>query len=148
MKSMEHIEDAENFENMFPERWVTSEGKLDEKQITERQILYQGLNGRHVERFTVQSGQTYIFKPLTNSAQHGRERWMYEHVMAQLPPIYPQLIAASDQAAAPSQSWMIYEDMGQLEHHLHESTLLNVATHMAAACAACRGVARTAASRA
>lgn len=154
MKSMENIEDAENFEDMrnmentrdkqqmkhmenlandiYPERWVTSEGTIDEKQVTARQILYKGMNGRHVERFTVQSGQTYIFKPLTNPAQHGRERWMYEHVMTQLPPVYPQLIAASDQAAAPSQSWMIYEDMGQLEHHLCESTILNVAVHMAA----------------
>ncbi|WP_434748926.1 phosphotransferase family protein [Paenibacillus amylolyticus] len=138
MKSMENIEDAENFEDMrnmekdrHPERWVTREGILDEQQITGRQILYQGLNGRHVERFTAQSGQSYIFKPLTNSAQHGRERWMYEHVMAQLPPVYPQLIAASDQAAAPSQSWMIYEDMGQLEHRSCESTLLTTAAHMA-----------------
>ncbi|MGQ8873315.1 phosphotransferase family protein [Paenibacillus sp. TSA_86.1] len=139
MKSMDNIEDTENFGDMgnmekdrHSERWVTREGILDEQQITGRQILYQGLNGRHVERFTAQSGQSYIFKPLTNSAQYGRERWMYEHVMAQLPPVYPQLIAASDQAAAPSQSWMIYEDMGQLEHHLCESTLPTTAAHMAA----------------
>ncbi|MCK6075974.1 phosphotransferase family protein [Paenibacillus silvae] len=113
------------------ESWVTSEGILDEQQIIGRQKLYQGLNGRHVERFTAQSGQTYIFKPLTNPAQYGRERWMYEHVMPQLPPVYPQLIAASGQEAAPEQSWMIYEDMGQLEHFLCESTLMLAAAHMA-----------------
>lgn len=123
MKNMEN--------NRHPERWVTPEGILDEQQITGRQMLYKGMNGRYVERFTVQSGQTYIFKPLTNPAQHGRERWMYEHVMPQLPPLYPQLIAASDWAAAPSQSWMIYEDMGQLEHCLCESTMLNAAAQMA-----------------
>lgn len=133
MKSREKIENMENLANdIYPERWVTPEGMLDEQQVIARQLLYQGLNGRHVERFTALSGQTYIFKPLTNAAQYGRERWMYEHVMPFLPPVYPQLIAASDQTAAPSQSWMIYEDMGQLQHHLCESTMLNAAVHMAA----------------
>lgn len=114
-----------------PERWVTSEGILDEQQIIGRQKLYQGMNGRHVERFTVHTGETYIFKPLTNPAQYGRERWMYKHVMPQLPPVYPQLITASNQEAAPEQSWMIYEDMGQLEHSLCESTMMLAAAHMA-----------------
>jgi thiamine kinase-like enzyme len=132
MQAMQRTQNVNYMESkQHPERWVTSEGTLDEQQIAGRQLLYQGMNGRHVERFTARSGQTYIFKPLTNPAQHGRERWMYKHVMPELPPVYPQLIAASDQAAAPERSWMIYEDMGQLQHQSCESAMLRAAAHMA-----------------
>ncbi len=112
--------------------WVTPEGRLNDQYITSRERLYKGMNGRYVERFTVSTGESYIFKPLTNPAQHGRERWMYERVMSGLPPIYPQLIAASDLTIAPAQSWMIYEDLGQLVHDSQEATMLGAAAHMAA----------------
>ncbi|MGE6577856.1 phosphotransferase family protein [Paenibacillus xylanexedens] len=112
--------------------WVTPEGMLNDHYITSREQLYKGMNGRYVERFTVPSGESYIFKPLTNPVQHGRERWMYERVMSGLPPIYPQLIAASDLTIAPAQSWMIYEDLGQLVHDSQEATMLGAAAHMAA----------------
>ncbi|WP_458463356.1 phosphotransferase family protein [Paenibacillus sp.] len=111
--------------------WVTPEGMLNDHYITSREQLYQGMNGRYVERFTVPTGESYIFKPLTNPAQHGRERWMYERVMSGLPPIYPQLIAASELTIAPAQSWMIYEDLGQLVHDSQEATMLDAAVHMA-----------------
>ncbi|WFR63945.1 aminoglycoside phosphotransferase family protein [Paenibacillus amylolyticus] len=119
-------------EKMDAYSWVTPEGMLNDRYITSREQLYQGMNGRYVERFTVPAGGSYIFKPLTNSAQHGRERWMYERVMSGLPPIYPQLIAASDLTIAPAQSWMIYEDLGQLVHDSQEETMLGAAAHMAA----------------
>lgn len=112
--------------------WVTPEGMLNDHYITSREQLYKGMNGRYVERFTVPSGESYIFKPLTNPARHGRERWMYKRVMSGLPPIYPQLIAASDLTIAPAKSWMIYEDLGQLVHDLQEATMLGVAVQMAA----------------
>ncbi|MGN7354013.1 phosphotransferase family protein [Paenibacillus amylolyticus] len=111
--------------------WVTPEGMLNDHYITSREQLYKGMNGRYVERFTVPTGKSYIFKPLTNPAQHGRERWMYERVMSGLPPIYPQLVATSDPTIAPAQSWMIYEDLGQLVHDSQEVTMLNTAVHMA-----------------
>ncbi|WP_342571354.1 aminoglycoside phosphotransferase family protein [Paenibacillus sp. FSL R5-0749] len=111
--------------------WVTPEGMLNDHYITSREQLYKGMNGRYVERFTVPTGGSYIFKPLTNPAQHGRERWMYERVMSGLPPIYPQLVATSDPTTAPAQSWMIYEDLGQLVHDSQEVTMLNTAVHMA-----------------
>lgn len=119
-------------EEMDAYSWVTPEGMLNDHYITSREQLYKGMNGRYVERFTVPTGESYIFKPLTNPAQHGRERWMYERVMSGLPPIYPQLIAASDLTIAPAQSWMIYEDLGQLVHDSQEATMLNTAVHMAA----------------
>lgn len=119
-------------EEMDAYSWVTPEGMLNDQYITSREQLYQGMNGRYVERFTVPTGESYIFKPLTNPAQHGRERWMYERVMSGLPQIYPQLIAASDLTIAPAQSWMIYEDLGQLVHDSQEVTMLGAAAHMAA----------------
>ncbi|WP_338589166.1 phosphotransferase [Paenibacillus sp. Y5S-9] len=119
-------------EEMDAYNWVTPEGMLNDQYITSREQLYQGMNGRYVERFTVPTGESYIFKPLTNPAQHGRERWMYERVMSGLPQIYPQLIAASDLTIAPAQSWMIYEDLGQLVHDSQEVTMLGAAAHMAA----------------
>lgn len=72
--------------------WVTPEGMLDDHHITSREQLYKGMNGRYVERFTVPTGKSYIFKPLTNPAQHGRERWMYERVMSGLPPSIRSLL--------------------------------------------------------
>ncbi|WP_440114240.1 phosphotransferase family protein [Paenibacillus sp. QZ-Y1] len=111
--------------------WVTPAGMLNDQYITGREQLYKGMNGRVVERFTVHTGESYIFKPLTNPAQHGRERWMYQRVMSGLPPIYPQLIAASDLTIAPAQSWIIYEDLGQLVHDSREATMLVAAEHMA-----------------
>ncbi|WP_340031427.1 aminoglycoside phosphotransferase family protein [Paenibacillus sp. FSL K6-1122] len=119
-------------EELDPYSWVTPEGMLNDHYITSREQLYKGINGRYVERFTVPTGESYIFKPLTNPVQHGRERWMYERVMSGLPPIYPQLIAASDLTIAPAQSWMIYEDLGQLVHDSQEATMLGAAAHMAA----------------
>lgn len=120
------------YEEKDAHSWVTSEGMLNDQYITNREPLYKGMNGRYVERFTVPTGGSYIFKPLTNPAQHGRERWMYERVMSGLPPFYPQLIAASDLTIAPAQSWMIYEDLGQLVHNSQEATMLGAAAHMAA----------------
>lgn len=119
-------------EEMDAYSWVTPEGMLNDHYITSREQLYKGMNGRYVERFTVPTGESYIFKPLTNPAQHGRERWMYERVMSGLPQMYPQLIAASDLTIAPAQSWMIYEDLGQLVHDSQEATMLGAAVYMAA----------------
>lgn len=117
--------------NKHAHGWVTAEGTLNEQAITSREPLYKGMNARYVERFTVQSGESYIFKPLTNLGQHGRERWISKHVLSLLPSIYPTLIDSSDEAIAPEQSWLIYEDLGPLVHDLQEVTLLSAAVHMA-----------------
>ncbi|MDN4601288.1 phosphotransferase [Paenibacillus sp. F6_3S_P_1C] len=111
--------------------WVTPQGMLNDHYVCKRERLYKGMNGRYVERFTAPGGESYIFKPLTHHGQHGREQWMAEHVLVHLPPIYPRLIAASVRDAAPDQSWLIYEDLGQLVHDLRENTLSAAAVNMA-----------------
>jgi hypothetical protein len=104
--------------NLF-HQFVKVDGTLDEAQVRSREILYTGTNGRHVERFYVSPFESYVFKPLTNDEQKGREGWVYEHVLPSLPPVYPRLLARSDSDAAIKGEWMIFEDLGSL-HHLHD----------------------------
>lgn len=111
--------------------WVTPEGVLNEANIVDREPLYQGMNGRYVERFTVHTGESYIFKPLTHDAQYGREQWVAQHIFPELAFLVPQLIASSAAGTAPEQSWLIYEDLGHLSHDLSENTMLLVAVMMA-----------------
>lgn len=118
-------------EHVHAHSWVTPEGTLNEHYVINRERLYKGMNGKYVERFTVHAEGSFIFKPLTNLRQHGCERWMAQHVLSVLPPIYPQLIAASNHEIAPEQSWMIYEDLGPLVHDLQEDTMLSAAVLMA-----------------
>ncbi|WP_420539813.1 phosphotransferase family protein [Paenibacillus polymyxa] len=109
--------------NLF-HQYVNHDGTLNDMMVHSRVILYTGTNGRHVERFYVSSSESYIFKPLTNDDQKGRERWVYEHVLPALSPIYPQLLACSDTGADGGGEWMVFEDLGPL-HHLHaDETLL------------------------
>ncbi|QOS81676.1 phosphotransferase [Paenibacillus sp. JNUCC31] len=110
--------------------WVTPQGMLNDRYVYKRERLYKGMNGRYVERFTAPGGESYIFKPLTHQGQHGRELWMAEHVLAHLPPIYPRLIASSVREATPDQSWIIYEDLGELVHDSREEIMLAAAVHM------------------
>ena len=64
---------------------VVAEGQLADHLVRDRQPLYKGMNGRYVERIYLVTGETLLFKPLTNNGQHGREAWIYEHVLSWLP---------------------------------------------------------------
>ncbi|WP_342416751.1 aminoglycoside phosphotransferase family protein [Paenibacillus sp. FSL R10-2782] len=99
--------------------YVNVDGTLNETQVWRREVLYTGTNGRLVQRFYVSPYESYVFKPLTNDEQAGRERWVYEHVLASLPPIYPRMLACSGAGIDGGGEWMIFEDLGPL-HHLHE----------------------------
>ncbi|MEC0232854.1 aminoglycoside phosphotransferase family protein [Paenibacillus kribbensis] len=104
--------------NLF-HHYVNADGTLNDTLVQNREILYTGTNGRDVERFYVLPSESYVFKPLTNDEQEGRERWVYEHVLPSLPPIYPRLLACSGPGTDGGGEWMILEDLGPL-HHLHE----------------------------
>lgn len=103
---------------MKMDRWeqvVSADGYLIPHNLSFRESLYQGMNGRHVERFKLASDAetSYIFKPVTQAGQAEREVWVYENVLPMLPEIYPRLLARSLDPAA---GWMIYEDLGPLSH--------------------------------
>lgn len=104
--------------NLF-HHYVNSDSTLNDTLVQNREILYTGTNGRHVERFYVSPSESYVFKPLTNEEQEGRERWVYEHVLPSLPSVYPGLLDWSDAVTDGGGEWMIFEDLGPL-HHIHE----------------------------
>jgi thiamine kinase-like enzyme len=104
---------------------VLSNGHLDDRKIWKREILYKGMNGRNVERFYVSSTESYVFKPLTNNEQMGKETWVYEHLLVDFPAIYPKIVAKSTNDL-PNPSWIIFEDLGHLKHIFNEEIVLNV----------------------
>ncbi|MBB6675191.1 phosphotransferase [Cohnella nanjingensis] len=88
------------------------------------------MNGSEVERLYLDSGESCIWKPLTNDGQLGTEAWVYEHVLAALPPIYPRLLARSS-PSAPGMSWTLFEDLGPLDHAFAEETALALMSQIA-----------------
>ncbi|MCZ8522076.1 MULTISPECIES: phosphotransferase family protein [Paenibacillus] len=110
---------------------VSAAGTLDDSRIVKREILYTGMNGRHVERFYLSPTESYVFKPVTHSGQRGREAWVYDQVLGSLPPIYPRMLARSGESAPENGSWVIYEDLGRLQHTFREEIVLQVVEEMA-----------------
>jgi hypothetical protein len=105
--------------------FVSANGTLDNKKIMKSEKLYQGTNGRFVERFYISPSESYIFKPLTNESQIGKELWVYENILTQFPPIYPRILAHS-RSSRPDTNWMILEDLGKLRHVFEGELVLRV----------------------
>ncbi|MBY6053953.1 phosphotransferase [Cytobacillus firmus] len=94
---------------------VTANGTLNDRYILRREILYQGSNGRFVERFFIDETKSYIFKPLTNNTQLGKEVWIFENILAELPLKFPKILSYSVQNTL-SNNWIILEDLGTITH--------------------------------
>ncbi|MGG3469203.1 phosphotransferase [Neobacillus pocheonensis] len=109
----------------LPDDIVLENGMLNEKLIMKREILYKGMNGRFVERFYLSGAESFIFKPLTNNAQLGKEAWVHEKILPHFPAIFPKIISYSE-SDNPDMSWMILEDLGQLSHDFNEETVMGV----------------------
>jgi hypothetical protein len=110
---------------------VRPDGTLDDRLVEQREVLYEGRNGKKVERFFVRSAQgqdlqSFIFKPQTNKDTVGREAWIYEYVLPDLPLRYPQLLMHADHEDA-ERYWSIYEDLGSLNHRLDEQGMVAAA---------------------
>ena len=52
---------------------VLENGQLNDKVILKREPLYTGTNGKVIERFFITPTESFIFKPLTNDEQIGKE---------------------------------------------------------------------------
>ncbi len=109
----------------LPKDLVLENGTLNEKAILKKELLYQGMNGRYVERFYLSPEKSYIFKPLTNNEQLGREAWVHEQILPMFPAIFPKIIAYSE-SRNPDESWMILEDLGPLAHEFNLDNVLGV----------------------
>ncbi|WP_077210895.1 phosphotransferase [Bacillus dakarensis] len=107
---------------------VLSDGTIDEQKVLKKERVYQGMNGRYVERFFINHDQSYIFKPLTNDSQIGKELWVHNHILKELPSIYPRLIAYSIDA---NSHWIIFEDLGVMDHRFSDESVLGVIKLMA-----------------
>ncbi|MEH7353406.1 phosphotransferase [Neobacillus drentensis] len=83
------------------------------------------MNGRLIERFYLSPSKSFIFKPLTNNGQIGKEVWIHEHVLPLFPAIYPKILSYSI-SDAPELNWMILEDLGYLSHDFQEESVLGV----------------------
>lgn len=95
---------------------VKADGTLDDNRIWRREPMYQGMNGRWVERFYTHPEHSYIFKPLTNGESVDREAWVNRNILAKLPEITaPKLLAVSLDGKG-TRGWTIFEDLGPLRH--------------------------------
>ncbi|MFS0635498.1 phosphotransferase [Mesobacillus foraminis] len=104
---------------------VLSDGTLNEQEILKSEPIYQGMNGRFVERFYLTPTRSYIFKPLTHFSQSGKEVWIHEHVLPEFPAVYPKIMAhsASD---VPERNWIILEDLGSIKHVFEEKLIMGL----------------------
>ena len=109
----------------LPNNLVQANGELNKQLILKKEILYRGMNGRFVERFYLTPETSYIFKPLTNNGQLGKEVWVYEHILPHFPAIFPKIISYSINECT-ELNWMILEDLGQLSHEFNEDIVLDV----------------------
>lgn len=110
---------------VLPENIVRANGKLNEEIILKKEILYKGMNGRFVERFYLTPSTSYIFKPLTNDGQLGKEVWVHEHILPNFPAIFPKIISYSISERT-DLNWMIFEDLGPLSHEFNEESVMGV----------------------
>ncbi|WP_462410145.1 phosphotransferase family protein [Neobacillus sp. Marseille-QA0830] len=115
---------------VLPKNIVNADGTLNDRLVMKREILYKGMNGKYVERFYLTEAESYIFKPLTNEQQFGRESWVNEHILAGFPAIFPKILDQSE-GNRPELSWMILEDVGSLSHVADEAAMLAVTKLMA-----------------
>ncbi|WP_456277266.1 phosphotransferase [Bacillus sp. AK128] len=110
---------------------VLPTGELNSEMLYKREILYKGMNGRYVERIYITPTESYIFKPLTNNDQLGKEIWIQTNILTSInPTMYPKILSYSLHNV-PYLNWYIIEDLGTLQHAYNEETLLEVTNLMA-----------------
>ncbi|MCM3126856.1 phosphotransferase family protein [Paenibacillus provencensis] len=96
-----------------------------------REMLHIGLEGRRVERLITDSPTSYILKQLSTDTVFTGESWAYARVLPYLPSMYPRLIAHSEGDHQEDIPWLLFEDVGTLEHNADEAMLLQVTEWMA-----------------
>ncbi len=110
--------------------FVLPDGTLNGSHLWKREPLYQGMNGKIVERFYSSPERSYIFKPLTNAESMDREAWIHRHVLNLFPSVYPQLLASSETGAGEA-GWSVFEDLGPLRHEYSVELAMEVVKQMA-----------------
>lgn len=107
--------------------FIRPDGSLGGRSVRRRETIYQTLSGKRVERF-YDHERSYIYKPL-HAAVSLRELWASEHVAPRLSGItIPHIVAASAmRESAAASPWLIYEDLGELQHGRHAQDIIEAA---------------------
>ncbi|MFC4103277.1 aminoglycoside phosphotransferase family protein [Paenibacillus xanthanilyticus] len=101
---------------------------MRQSDFKQRSTIYVGLGNRRIERVVGSDGARYILKP---EGGDGRERMVYERMLAAFPPIYPRLARAWTDEADEGAAWLLFEDLGELTHP-HDPTLVEEAARRVA----------------
>ncbi len=95
-------------------------GALSYASVHGREVLYEGRYGTVVERFRDDEG-SYIYKPIGDPTTIGRELWVQREIVPALSQLrIPRIVASSatdiEGNGSVVASWLIYEDLGPLNH--------------------------------
>jgi thiamine kinase-like enzyme len=93
-----------------------------------RETLYRGMNGRTVERVHLTQEESRILKPYTYNSV---EIWVYENIFPAFPPVYPRILDHLPATAINEEGWLLFEDLGNLEHEYREDWAQEVIRLMA-----------------
>ncbi|QGQ96093.1 glycosyltransferase [Paenibacillus psychroresistens] len=108
--------------------WIDSEGKPLLNVPFEREYIYQGNNGKFIERWTFNSNtdgtEQFIFKPSTNLKKSRMEQVVEDFLLPNLTVRTPRIIAYSE-SNDPDCYWIILEDLGVLNHTLNNELIMN-----------------------
>ncbi|TYP70166.1 phosphotransferase [Paenibacillus methanolicus] len=86
---------------------------MRQSDFKQRTTIYVGLGNRRIERVIGADGARYILKP---EGGDGRERDIYDRMLAAFPPIYPKLVNRWTDDADEGVTWLLFEDLGELMH--------------------------------
>ncbi|XEC97272.1 phosphotransferase family protein [Paenibacillus tarimensis] len=91
--------------------------------IRHAETIYRGMNGRTVERIRLESDEMRILK---HCGPDPHEYWIYNHILSSFPPIYPKLIGQSLDTESAADCWLLFEDLGTLDHGYNEEAAREV----------------------
>jgi hypothetical protein len=108
-------------------------GRVQDGIPHEREIIYVGRNGQKVERIRVKMDDkmtSFIYKPLTNYPTMGKEVWVQENISLRIPKVHVPRINYYSRAKEPEDYWMVFEDLGELEHNFRADIMKKTAELM------------------
>ncbi|MGO4494844.1 hypothetical protein AB4114_02860 [Paenibacillus sp. 2RAB27] len=109
------------------ERIFLESGKVRDGLPHVREVIYVGRNGQKVERIQANVDDTitsFIYKPLTNYPNKGKEVWLQANLFERIPEVNIPKILFASQALEPEEEWMVFEDLGELEHNFSSEMML------------------------
>lgn len=129
MVSIDYKQDKDGEQIMAPmdERIFLESGKVRDGIPHVREVIYVGRNGQKVERIQVNVNDnmtSFIYKPLTNYPNKGKEVWLQENLHVRIPEVHIPKILYYSQELEPEKAWMVFEDLGELEHNFSGDMML------------------------